>query len=79
MTMKKPAELEPGMSVYDEAFPLRARFVHSVEKQGKEYVVRFGHPDGEPEEDPKELGRVKASKEYHLIAYADGSRPAASD
>lgn len=80
MSTVKPADLQPGMSVYDDAFPLRARFVHSVEKDGaKGYVVRFGHPDGDPEDDPDDLGRVKASKEYHLIAHADGTRPPADD
>lgn len=76
MITVKPADLEPGMSVFDEAFPWRARFVHSVEQDGKGYVVRFGHPDGDPEDDPDDLGKVKASKEYTVVAYADGSRPA---
>ena len=75
MATVKPADLEPGMSVHDEAFPLRARFVHSVEKDGKGYVVRFGHPDGEPEDDPDNVGQVKAGKEYTVVAYADGTRP----
>lgn len=75
MATVKPADLEPGMSVFDEAFPWRARFVHSVEPDGKGYRVRFGHPDGDPEDDPDNLGQVKASKEYTVVAYADGSRP----
>lgn len=83
-----PIGLEPGMSVYDEAFPLRARFVHSVERvdgdgrrrdaRGRAvttYRVRFGHPDGEPEDDPRNVGLVARDKRYHVIAHPDGSRP----
>jgi hypothetical protein len=84
-----PADLEPGMSVFDEAFVWRARFVHSVERvsgdarrvdeEGRRvptWQVRFGHPDGDPEDDPEGIGLVGADREYTVVAYADGNRPA---
>jgi hypothetical protein len=71
---KTVSELRPGESVYDEDQPLRARYVHSVTEDDGIVVVRFGHPDGEPEEDKEKFGYVSADKEYEVIAGADGNR-----
>lgn len=63
--MTTAADLEPGQSIWDNDFPLRARYVHSVERTGdNEVVVRWGHPDlGEPES----IDVVPVDKEYDLI------------
>lgn len=68
-------DLEPGSSVFDHDHPERARMVHSV-VPGEDglMLVRFGHPDGEPEEDKQKIGTVPADKEYEVIADASGQR-----
>ena len=68
-------DLEPGSSVFDHDHPERARMVHSVVPgEDGSVVVRFGHPDGEPEEDKQNIGTVDPGKEYEIIADATGQR-----
>jgi hypothetical protein len=62
--MTTAAELKPGQSAFDEDFPQRARYVHSVEPTDDDkMIVRWGHPDQKPES----VDTVAASKEYELI------------
>jgi hypothetical protein len=75
VSVTKVTELKPGQSVFDHDNPERARYVHSVEEQPDGMVrVRFGHPDGEPDADPDDIGTVEADKEYDVIADSDGTR-----
>jgi hypothetical protein len=62
--MTTAADLKPGQSAFDHDFPARARYVHSVEETTDgEVIVRWGHPDQEPES----ADTVPAGKEYELI------------
>ena len=62
--MTTAAELKPGQSAFDHDFPERARYVHSVEETADgEVIVRWGHPDQEPES----VDTVAADKGYELI------------
>jgi hypothetical protein len=62
--MTTAADLKPGQSAFDYDFPLRSRYVHSVEETDDGQVtVRWGHPDQEP----ISADTVPADKEYELV------------
>lgn len=80
--MTRATDLQPGQSVFDHDFPLRARLVYSVTKIAAKdglhdddgspiptVQVRWGHPDqSEPQPyEEGETGLVSADKEFDVI------------